>query len=107
MTKRRLEAPEEELSGTLADLQKALEKTAAWLRANTPDVWAWRSVSSWELEDANQAVGKWVSSGKVSSPPKVNDRTYVAGLFQLGRAAADIRAYRAVCAMNRMNGSEH
>lgn len=98
MPKSRFDAPEGEFSATLPDLQKALEETAAWLRANTPDVWAWRSVSSWELQETNQAVGKWVSPGQFGLPPKVNDRSYVAGLFQLGRTASDIRAYRAVCA---------
>jgi hypothetical protein len=103
MTKSQLQAKQVDFSATLTDLQKALEETGTWLRANTPEVWAWRSVSAWELRDANQAVGKWVSSGQFDSPPKVNDRGYVAGLFQLGRTASDIRAYRAVCASASMD----
>jgi hypothetical protein len=55
-------------------------------------------VSSWELQNLNRAFAKWLSAGQSGLPPSVDDRAYVAGLFGMGRAASDLRAYRAVCA---------
>src|SRR5688572_26638675 len=80
-------------------LWQAFEKVNAWLQDNTAEIHKYRIVSSTEGLAALDEFCAWEERGHSGKSFRTDPPKWRAVIFQLGRANADLQAYRAVCAL--------